>query len=408
METNAIPTQLEMEYNLEDTLASLSQLNIQGNIIPHTWFSKITFENNKPDLLGIMILAEVLYWYRPVEIRDETTGALLGLKKKFKNDMLQRSISSFAEQFGVSYRQIADALKRLSSKNLLYKENRTVTTAMGKLGNVLFLAPVVREIANLQSNIPLMQSNVEGEGITNEKSPQNTDSVPPLCNQTDKVLHSNAKAYVTKRGTYTENTTEITTKKKAAGGVNSNNEPKNTDIAPAPFFKKEDIFIHERLSERQKHAIQEWIHKNPALALQFKDEIALSDSIAAEILNPDCFKKAGNDFHYKFNCIKKQIQANHWFPVQSLNVNEAIKKKEITILKQKISELETERRSNLHDLHNPLRAGHTEFLAICEKAVKKYEEQLKPLYQALKQCAKNDATIMKTKPNQKTTYGESL
>lgn len=108
MENNIIES--EREYNLETTLASLSQLNIQGNIIPHTWFSKITFENNKPDLLGIMILAEVLYWYRPVEIRDEKTGALLGLKKKFKSDMLQRSINSFAEQFGVSYRQIADAV----------------------------------------------------------------------------------------------------------------------------------------------------------------------------------------------------------------------------------------------------------------------------------------------------------
>ena len=32
-----------------------------------------------------------MYWYRPVEIRDEATGQLCGFKKKFQADILQRN-----------------------------------------------------------------------------------------------------------------------------------------------------------------------------------------------------------------------------------------------------------------------------------------------------------------------------
>lgn len=41
-----------------------SQLNISGNIIPQTWYKSIVRENGKPYLTAIVILADIVYWYK--------------------------------------------------------------------------------------------------------------------------------------------------------------------------------------------------------------------------------------------------------------------------------------------------------------------------------------------------------
>ena len=144
---------MEMEYDLNNTLEQTRQLNLTGNIIPHTWYTKITFKNGTPDLLGIVLLADIVYWYRPVEIKDENTGKLMGYKKKFRADMMQRSLGDFTKQFGYNKRQIADALKRLEEAGLIIKKLRTIETAMGVINNVLFVAPIPSAIALLDKTI---------------------------------------------------------------------------------------------------------------------------------------------------------------------------------------------------------------------------------------------------------------
>jgi hypothetical protein len=42
-------------HNLEDTLQALYNLDFKGNIIPHTWYKEIVFDNGKPDLQAITI-----------------------------------------------------------------------------------------------------------------------------------------------------------------------------------------------------------------------------------------------------------------------------------------------------------------------------------------------------------------
>lgn len=222
-------------YDLNETLLGMQQLRFTGNIVPHVWYKKITFDNGKPDVYGILLLSEIVYWYRPQEIRDERTGALIGIKKKFRADMLQRSIKSFAEQFGLSRRQVSEALKRLVARGLIVKECRDLTTAAGTIGNALFVAPVVSKIAELQSD-PLIDSDEEDQSndvITAESEAADDDSIPlcnqtykvvhsnvvpyaiertPLCNQTYKVMHSNVPPYAIERSTYTEITTDTSTK----------------------------------------------------------------------------------------------------------------------------------------------------------------------------------------------------
>ena len=102
---------------------AIGQMNFTGNIIPPIWCKKICFANGKPNLNAIIILSDIVYWYRPREIRDENTGALVGYEKKFKADLLQRSYQSIADQFGISKRQVKDALDILAIKRLNAKKS---------------------------------------------------------------------------------------------------------------------------------------------------------------------------------------------------------------------------------------------------------------------------------------------
>lgn len=57
---------------------AMGSTNISGNIIPAIWYKTITKENGKPYPLAIVILTDIVYWYRPSEVRDQGTGHILG------------------------------------------------------------------------------------------------------------------------------------------------------------------------------------------------------------------------------------------------------------------------------------------------------------------------------------------
>lgn len=190
------------------TVMAMGQLNFEGNVIPHTWYKVITYANGKPDVNAILILAEIIYWYRPTIIKDEATGAVVGFNRKFKADMLQRSYQSFADQFGFSKRQCQDAITHLANMGLVRKELRIIDTPQGKVSNVLFLEPVPDAIQRYTYHV-----------VTCD---------PP---------HSNVIPHTSDRDTYTETTTETTTEN--SGGedpvpIIGNPSPQPTTPQPPP------------------------------------------------------------------------------------------------------------------------------------------------------------------------------
>ena len=76
---------------------AIGQINISGNVTPANWWKYIRLPSGRPDATAIALLSEIVYWYRPTEVRDEHTGALLGYRKRFQGDKLQRSYQAFAE-----------------------------------------------------------------------------------------------------------------------------------------------------------------------------------------------------------------------------------------------------------------------------------------------------------------------
>ncbi len=121
------------------TVDKMSRLHISGNIVPVTWYKTIWKSTGKPNLNAIIILADIVYWYRPTEVRDEMTGELIGLKKKFHADLLQRSYQQIADQFGITKRDATNAVVELEKLKVIRRVFRTLYVNGQQVPNVLFL-----------------------------------------------------------------------------------------------------------------------------------------------------------------------------------------------------------------------------------------------------------------------------
>ena len=123
------------------TVDAMGMINISGNIIPQIWYSTITRDNGKPYLLAITLLADIVYWYRPVEVRDEQSGRVIGWKKRFKGHLLQKTYQQYAELYGESKRTIKAALDRLEEIGIITKEFHNVTYENGVTAyNLMFIS----------------------------------------------------------------------------------------------------------------------------------------------------------------------------------------------------------------------------------------------------------------------------
>ena len=123
-----------------DTVDAMREINITGNVTPHRWYKTILRDNGKPYLLAITLLSDIVYWYRPVEIRDEATGNTIGWRKRFRSDLLQKTYEQYSDFYGETKRTIKAALDRLEEIGVIRKVFREITLANGaKVPNVMFI-----------------------------------------------------------------------------------------------------------------------------------------------------------------------------------------------------------------------------------------------------------------------------
>ena len=124
---------------------------ISGNVIPEEWYKHILKPTTgKPYLLAITILADLVYWHRPTEVRDERTGEVIGWKKKFHGEMLQKSYQEYANKFGESKKTIKLAFDQLVEigvikrffYNIEYSNGRTIPNQMFIDLNILVLKEI--------------------------------------------------------------------------------------------------------------------------------------------------------------------------------------------------------------------------------------------------------------------------
>lgn len=173
----------------------VGRISITGNIIPQIWYKTITHPSGKPYLEAIVILSDIVYWYRPTEVRDERTGEVIAYRKRFKADLLQRSYADLAQQFGISKREATNAVVALEKIGVVRRHLRTIDVNGTKMTNVLFLELVPKALLALTC----------GE-VTPITFKSDTSHV-----QKGDLSRSEVTPLTFKSETNTENTTENTT-----------------------------------------------------------------------------------------------------------------------------------------------------------------------------------------------------
>lgn len=191
---------------MNNKVLQIGQINFRGNVIDHGWFKTLTLDNGKPNIVAITILGEIVYWYKPTEVRSEESSQVQ-YKQKFKADTLQKSYQQLADSFGFTKRQVKEACDFLKERGLIKIEFRTILVNGTKCNNVMYVEPVPEMIQKISimywgnGNPPTLKSN------------------SPITLESKRVLHSKAipsydkteESLTLERKTNTEITTNITT-----------------------------------------------------------------------------------------------------------------------------------------------------------------------------------------------------
>lgn len=192
---------MKNKNELPEQCVKMAKVSLIGDITPPTWRKYLKIPNkptkgskvHRPERIdhhAITILAELSYWQRPSIIRDEATGAVIGMKKRFKNDKIQKSYADLAESHtNGNKRQVKEATDRLEDLGLIIKEFRTIKVGNILISNVLFIEVNADAVDYISNTIPTEDMSYE---------------------TTKEVLHCFVTPPTPNCNTYTETTPEIT------------------------------------------------------------------------------------------------------------------------------------------------------------------------------------------------------
>lgn len=133
---------------------------VTGNVVAQNWYRTIVKATGKPYLEAIIILADIVYWYRPTEIRDEMTGQTTRLQKKFHGDLLQRSYQQISDQIGISKRQAARAIIALEELGVIRREFRDLKINGRNVNNVMYLELIPDRLQELTNPLQGQEETV--------------------------------------------------------------------------------------------------------------------------------------------------------------------------------------------------------------------------------------------------------
>lgn len=140
-----------MEYTSGNAIVDkMIGVDFTGNVIPSAWYKTVVNKKTgKPYDIAITLLSDIVYWYRPKEVRDELTGEFKGYEKKFKEDLLQRSYEQIEKQFGYTHRQAKSAVVFLEELGVVKRIFRHITVRDQQMNNVMYLELVPEKLMEL-------------------------------------------------------------------------------------------------------------------------------------------------------------------------------------------------------------------------------------------------------------------
>ncbi|MFL8939056.1 DnaD domain protein [Rossellomorea oryzaecorticis] len=229
----------------------VGEMKIEGNLVPHLWYKNITFASGKAHFVAITLLADILYWYRPTLVRDES-GDVIGTRTKFKGDMLQKSYQAFADTYGFTKRQVKEAVDFLVNNHLLIREFRTITTSSVVLSNVMYVQPVAGNVNKVMSGkCPMSELVSICTDDTLERTSTNASE--------DDVSQQEEGAPPAGEGTYTERSSERSSESSSESSSEiKNNQQQSARDCAVTFFKENGF---GQIGSYLQEKVQAWCEK---------------------------------------------------------------------------------------------------------------------------------------------------
>jgi hypothetical protein len=184
-----------LEDTTTETVRRIGAMNFSGNVIPHAWLQHPLLRFKESGLLNtnaVLLLADLIYWYRPVEIRDEATGQVVERRRRFRRDLLQKSYEAWGKGLGLTKRQAQEAAYFLRDASLITIETRTLEMEMSTLGNVTFFEPIPDAIAEITfgrrdtshaGTGEGLHSSVRGTPVKRERYPRETGDITEITTE---------------------------------------------------------------------------------------------------------------------------------------------------------------------------------------------------------------------------------
>jgi len=205
-----------MRNELNEQCKKLIGVELPGNTVPLSWYRYIKTQNGTVNHVAITLLADIVFWYRPVEERNPETGEAIGYRQKFKADKLQKNYQSYVDLFGFTKIQVKRAFDDLIRLKLVKREFKTIETNEGlKLSNVMFIEPIIDNVLKITYD---QRKSKKTPSLSQDNHLSTSKSLPPNPEVNTSLLQSNhpptskLPSPSPEVKTNTENTTEITTK----------------------------------------------------------------------------------------------------------------------------------------------------------------------------------------------------
>jgi hypothetical protein len=157
-----------------------NKINFTGNIIPHSWYHKIINSRGQPDSNAIIILAEIVYWYR---------AAKNGNSHKFHGNSLQLGYDHLINKLNFTRDQIRNALKKLEELNLVYRTFKTEVKFGSNYSNIMFLELNIEALQTVTSCSLTKKAETKNNGLCSERKLYNDVlNSPPISKFTTPSL----------------------------------------------------------------------------------------------------------------------------------------------------------------------------------------------------------------------------
>ena len=111
------------------------------NILPHFWFYKIVDKEGRPDLPAILILSEILGWFRSLANSDSNTYYSTGKSlPEIVDGKLAVSYDFLSDKLNFLKERIRKNLIRLEKLDILYREVKNIALEDGRHINQLYIS----------------------------------------------------------------------------------------------------------------------------------------------------------------------------------------------------------------------------------------------------------------------------